>query len=75
MYNNIKPRELPALLRSSYEANGGNMELAARDLETIDLMLGTLKLRSLIAARDRSARSRWSKGRNLTKILEQIITR
>ena len=48
MYKNIKNRELPVLLRAIYEANGGDMEQTAHDLESVDLMLGTMKMRSLI---------------------------
>ena len=70
---NISNRELPALLRASYEENGDNLEEAARDIETIDTMLGVMKMKSLIASRDRRASSRWSRGRNLHKILENIM--
>ena len=75
LYNNISNRELPALLHSSYEENGGNIEKAAHDIETIDIMLGVMKMKSLINSRDRKARSRWSRGRNLHRILENIMLR
>ena len=44
LYNNISNRELPALLHSSYEENGGNIEKVAHDIETIDIMLGVMNL-------------------------------
>lgn len=75
LYQNISNKELPALLRSSYEENGGDMEKAAHDLESIDIMLGVMKLKGLIGARDRKASSRWSRGRNLHKILENVMLR
>lgn len=48
LYRNIKNQELPTLLRVCYEGNGGDMEAAAHELETFDLMLGVIKMRSLI---------------------------
>ena len=74
LYKNISNRELPTLLRACYEESG-DMEKAAEDLETIDIMLGVIKMKSLINGRERNAKSRWTRGRNLTAILEHIILR
>lgn len=74
-YRNINLKELPALLRASYDENGGDMENAAHDLETIDLMLGVLKTKSLINSRSRKKETRWSRGRNFQGIMEAIILR
>lgn len=74
IYRNIENRELPTLLRASFELNNGNMEKAAADLETIDVALGVLKNRSLINARSRKAKAnRWSTNRNFKGILENIL--
>ena len=75
LFKNIKHGELPALLHSSYMENSQDLQKTSRDLETIDIMLGVMKMKSLIGSRDRRAKSRWSKGRNLHKIMENIITR
>lgn len=50
LYNNIKDRELPALLKANYEESEGNIEKAADTLETLDIMLGVMKARTLINA-------------------------
>lgn len=74
LYQNISNRELPTLLRASYEVNNGNMAAATADLNTIDTALGVLKNRSLINARSRKAKAnRWSTNRNFKGILENIL--
>lgn len=74
LYRNITNRELPALLRIAYEENNGNMEEAAADIETIDIALGVLKIRSLINARSRKAKAnRWSTNRNFNGIMGNIL--
>ena len=74
LYKNIENRELPTLLRASYEVNNGDMSAAAADLDTIDTALGVLKNRSLINARSRKAKAnRWSTNRNFKGILENIL--
>ena len=40
LYRNIENGEVPALLRSAYEENGRNIEKAADQLETIDMIKG-----------------------------------
>lgn len=72
---NISATELPILAEASLEINEGDMDKVARDIETMDIMLGVLKMKSLINSRDRKAASRWSRGRNLNKILENVILR
>lgn len=71
--NNIKDRELPALLKASYEENDGDIMKAADTLETLDIMLGVMKAKTLINARDRGARSRFSRGRGMKQILTNIM--
>lgn len=74
LYQNISNRELPTLLRVSYELNKGDMEETAADLETIDKALGLLRNRSLINARSRKAKvNRWSTNRNFKDIMENIL--
>lgn len=73
LYNNIKDRELPALLKASYEESDGDIEKAADTLDTLDTMLGVMKARTLINARDRGARSRFSRGRGMKEILTNIM--
>lgn len=74
LYRNITNRELPALLRIAYEENNENMQEAAADIETIDIALGVLKMRSLINARSRKAKAnRWSTNRNFNGIMENIL--
>lgn len=72
---NISATELPVLAEASLEINEDDMDKVARDIETMDIMLGVLKMKSLINSRDRKAASRWSRGRNLSKILENVILR
>lgn len=72
---NISATELPVLAEASLEINEGDMDKVALDIETMDIMLGVLKIKSLINSRDRKAASRWSRGRNLSKILENVILR
>lgn len=74
-YNNIKPRELAILAGVIHKENGGNLEKTEHDLESIDLMLGVMKMKSLINARDRSAKTRFSRGRGLHQVIEQILLR
>ena len=50
LYRNIKNDELPILLRAVYTVNNGDIERTAHDLETIDLSLSIIKMRSLIKA-------------------------
>ncbi len=74
LYRNIKNRDLPLLLRASYELNEGDLEKAAADLETLDIALGVIKNRSLINSRSRKAKdNRWSTNRNFKGILENIL--
>lgn len=73
LYKNISNKELPTLLRAVYEECGKNIEDSAEVLDELDTMLGVLKAKSLINSRERSARTRWTRGRNLRAILEQII--
>lgn len=73
LYKNISNKELPTLLRAVYEECGENLEESADVLEELDTMLGVLKAKSLINSRERSARTRWTRGRNLSAIFEQII--
>lgn len=75
LYKNIKNRELPSLLRTSYEINNYNIEETAHDLETIDIMLGVMKNKSLINSRSRKKETRWSRGRNFQGVMEAIILR
>lgn len=39
LYNNIKDREIPALLKASYEESDGNIEKAADTLDSLDIMI------------------------------------
>lgn len=48
IYKNISNEELPILLRVCFDANDGDIEESARDIDTFDLMLGVLKMSSLI---------------------------
>lgn len=73
IYHNIKDREVPALLRSAYEESGKDIEAASLILDRIDTMIGVLQMKSLINARERSARTRWTRGRGLTAVLAEII--
>ena len=75
LYANINNRELPSLLKACYETNGGNMEAAAHDLETMDLLLGIIKNKSLINSRSRKKETRWSRGRNFQGVMEAVILR
>lgn len=73
LYNNIKDQELPALLKASYEESDGDIKKAADTLEALDIMLGVMKARTLINARDRGAKSRFSRGRGMKQILVNIM--
>ncbi len=73
LYNNIKDRELPALLKASYEKSDDDIEKAADTLDTLDIMLGVMKARTLINTRDRGAKSRFSRGRGMKEILTNIM--
>ena len=73
MFTHIKNSELPALLRSSYDENDGDMVRTYHDLDLMDNMLGVLKMKSLVNSRERKAKSRWSRGRNLQSILCNLI--
>ena len=75
IFRNITNTEVPALLRACYEENAGNMKKTAHDMETIDIMLGVLKMKSLVNSRERSAKSRWTRGRGLQAIFERIMLR
>lgn len=75
IYRNIANRELPTLLRACYDVNDGNLERAAHDLETFDILLGVTRMRSIINARSRKKETRWSRGRNYQGIIEKVITR
>lgn len=75
LYPNISNRELPTLLRCSHEQNGGDMRKTAHDIESIDIMLGVMKARTLINSRDRKASSQWTRGRGLHKIIENVLLR
>lgn len=69
MYQNITNQELPCLLRVCYDENGGDMEATAHDIETIDHMLGVIKMRSLIN------KFNGRKKYHYRQVLESIITR
>ena len=73
LYPNIRNREFPTLLRVCYEDNGCDMEKAADELEKLNMLLGIMRMKSLIKARDRSAKTRWSRGRNLTAIISNVL--
>ncbi len=73
--NHITNTELPILLECFYEENNGDIQKTAHDIKTIDMMLGVIKLKSLINARSRKKETRWSRGRNFTGIMENIILR
>lgn len=75
LYKNIKNRELPALLRASYELNNGNIEQAAHDIETFDMLLGVMRMKSVINSRSRKKETRWSRGRDFRGIIENIVLR
>lgn len=69
LYRNIANRELPTLLHVCFDGNNGDMEKAAWELETIDLMLGVIKMRSLINKHNGRKRHHYH------QVLEAIITR
>lgn len=73
LYKNISDRELPALLGAAYEESGNDINKSADTLDTLDTMLGVMKMRPLISSRDRRARSQWSRGRGLHNILANVI--
>jgi len=73
LYNNISSTELPALFASAYEESSNDIDKAAETLDKIDTLLGVMKMKSLINSRDRRAASRWSRGRGLRPILENVI--
>lgn len=75
LYNNISNKELPAFLRAAYEESGKDIEKAADIVETTDMLLGVLKAKSLINSRERSAKTKWTRGRNIKAIFENIILR
>lgn len=69
LYRNIKKDELPILLRAVYTVNNGDIERTAHDLETIDLSLSIIKMRSLINKHNGRIRH------DYRKALEAVITR
>lgn len=69
LYRNIKNDELPSLLKVCYDENNGDMEQTAHDLDTIDLALGAIKMRSLVNKHNGRKRH------DYRKVLEAIITR
>jgi len=73
MCQNISEREMPAMMQACLEASQGDISKAATAIQTIDTMLGVMKMKSLINSRDRRAASRWSRGRGLRPILENVI--
>lgn len=73
MCQNISKTELPSMLQASLEVSRGDIDKAATTIQTIDTMLGIMKMKSLINSRDRRATSRWSRGRGLRPILENVI--
>jgi hypothetical protein len=75
LLNHIGNNEFPALACASLEENGGDVQRTAHDLETMDLMLGVIKMKSLINSRDRNAKSRFSRGRGIREIFGNIILR
>lgn len=75
IYDNISNRELPTLLRVCYDASNGNMEQAAHDLETFDMLLGVVRMKSIISSSSRRKETSWSRGRNFQGVLENIILR
>lgn len=74
-YKNISAKELVTLAKVAHEENNGELEKTARDIETIDTMLGVMKMKTLINSRERSAKSRFSRGRGLSQVLENIMLR
>ncbi len=72
---NIKPEELIVLTEVSFEENGGDFKKTAHDIKTIDMMLGALKMKSLINAKSRKKETRWSRGRNFQGVIEAILLR
>ncbi len=72
---NITDEELLTLYDVSMEENEGDFKKTAHDIKTIDMMLGVLKMRSLINSRSRSKKTRWSRGRDFKGIMENIILR
>jgi hypothetical protein len=75
LYKNITDRELTVLAPSCYESNGEDIKKTAHDLESIDLMLGVLKMRTMINNRDRSSKNSRTRGRGLRQILGQVLLR
>lgn len=69
LFRNIKNNELPTLIRVCHDKNNGNMEYTAHDLETIDLMLGVIKMRSLVNKHNGRKRH------DYRQVLEAVITR
>ena len=74
-YKNITAKELVTLAKVAYKENNGELKKTAHDIETIDLMLGAMKMKTLINSRDRNAKSRFSRGRGLKQVLENIMSR
>lgn len=72
---NIKDDELLTLLDVCQEENGGDFKKTAHDIKTIDMMLGVMKMKSLINRRSRKKETRWSRGRNFQGVMESIILR
>ena len=72
---NIKDDELLTLLDVCQEENGGDFKKTAHDIKTIDMMLGVMKMKSLINRRSRKKETRWSRGRNFQGVMEAIILR
>ena len=75
LLNHIGNDEFPVLAGASLEENGGNIQRTAHDLETMDLMLGVIKMKSLINSRDRNTKSQFSRGRGIREIFGNIILR
>lgn len=75
IFHNISSSEVPALFRASYDVNNANLDKIAHDMETIDIMLGVLRMKSLVNSRERNAKSRFTRGRHFRAILENIMLR
>ena len=72
---NIKNDELLTLTEVCFEENGGDLKKTAHDIKTIDMMLGVMKMKSLIDRRSRKKNTQWSRGHNFQNIMEEILLR
>lgn len=72
IYDNISDQELPVLLRTCYEENGCDMEMAAKDIECFDVLLGLQKNRMLLV-NNRTPSGRMRKDRNYMQVVEAAI--